>query len=56
MPRTQVPQPHPPNQDVPAELEQPELPVEPDEGLIPPDIPEDPEHDRLVDPAAMGLD
>jgi hypothetical protein len=38
---------------VPAEREQPELPVEPDEGLIPPLIPEDPEHDRLIDPAAM---
>jgi hypothetical protein len=38
---------------VPAEREQPELPVEPDEGLILPSIPEDPEHDRLIDPSAM---
>jgi hypothetical protein len=50
MPRTQTPEPHRPHHDVPAEREQPELPVEPDEGLIPPAIPEDPEHDRLVDP------
>jgi hypothetical protein len=28
------------------------LPVEPDEGLVEPHIPEDPEHDRMVDPEA----
>lgn len=28
------------------------LPVEPDEGLVEPHIPEDPEHDRVVDPEA----
>jgi hypothetical protein len=28
------------------------LPVEPDEGLVPPAIPADAEHDRLVDPEA----
>ncbi len=28
------------------------LPVEPDEGLVPPAIPDDPEHDRQVDPEA----
>ena len=28
------------------------MPVEPDNGLVPPLIPEDPEHDRLVDPEA----
>jgi hypothetical protein len=32
------------------------LPIEPDEGLIPPHIPEDPEHDRLTDPSAMRPD
>jgi hypothetical protein len=53
MPRIQTPEPHRPHHDVPAEPEQPELPVEPDEGLIPPAIPEDPEHDRLVDPAKV---
>jgi hypothetical protein len=26
------------------------LPVEPDEGLVPPMIPEDPEYDRMVEP------
>ncbi len=26
------------------------LPVEPVEGLVPPDIPDDPEHDRVVEP------
>jgi hypothetical protein len=28
------------------------LPVEPDQGLVPPAIPDDPEHDRMVDPEA----
>jgi hypothetical protein len=28
------------------------LPVEPDEGLVPPAIPDDEEHDRQVDPEA----
>ena len=28
------------------------LPVEPDQGLVPPAIPDDPEHDRVVDPEA----
>lgn len=28
------------------------LPVEPDEGMVQPAIPTDPEHDRLVDPEA----
>ena len=28
------------------------LPVEPDQGPVPPAIPADPEHDRLVDPEA----
>ena len=56
MPRTQVRQPHRPSHDVPAEREPPELPVEPDEGLIPPVIPDDPEHDRVIDPAAMRPD
>ena len=56
MPRTQVPQQHRPSHDVPPERDLPELPVEPDEGLIPPRIPEDPEHDRLIDPAALRSD
>lgn len=28
------------------------LPVEPDEGVVSPSIPADPEHDRVVDPEA----
>jgi hypothetical protein len=28
------------------------LPVEPDQGPVPPGIPADPEHDRVVDPEA----
>jgi hypothetical protein len=52
MSRTQLSKPHHPDHDVPEEREQPELPVEPDEGLIPPVIPDDPEHERLIDPAA----
>jgi hypothetical protein len=28
------------------------LPIEPDEGPVPPAIPDDPEHDRQVDPEA----
>lgn len=36
--------------DYPADPEPASLPVDPDEGPVLPDIPEDPEHDRLVDP------
>jgi hypothetical protein len=28
------------------------MPVDPDEGVVQPQIPEDPEHDRMVDPEA----
>jgi hypothetical protein len=28
------------------------MPVDPDEGVVQPHIPEDPEHDRMVDPEA----
>lgn len=34
----------------PDEFEGAPLPVEPDEGLVPAMIPDDPEHDRLIDP------
>jgi hypothetical protein len=54
MSRTQLAKPHRPDHDVPEERELPELPVEPDEGLILPVIPDDPEHERLIDPAAAG--
>lgn len=52
MRRARLDDPPPPNDDTPEELEPGAPPVEPDEGLVPPFIPEDPEHDRLVDPAA----
>jgi hypothetical protein len=42
-----------PNTDLPGEFEPGTLPVEPDQGPIPPFVPpEDPEHDRIVDPPA----
>ncbi len=44
--------PHHPNKDVPEEFEPRELPVEPDKGPVPDQIPDDPEHERLVDPGA----
>jgi len=34
------------------DLEPAQLPVEPDQGPVAPVIPEDPEHDRVVDPEA----
>jgi hypothetical protein len=55
MSRSQPTKSHRPTHDVPEERETPEIPVEPDEGLIPPVIPGDPEHERLVDPAATWL-
>ena len=48
-----IPMPQHPNHDVPKDPEQPELPVEPDEGPVPPSIPDDAEHERVIDPAAM---
>lgn len=53
---TRLPKPDRPSHDVPEEREPAELPVEPDEGLTPPFIPEDPEHERLIDPAAVTPD
>jgi hypothetical protein len=54
MSRTHDPKPHHPSNDVPDEFEPGELPVEPDEGPIPPLIPDDPEHERVreIDVAA----
>ena len=43
--------PHQPHHDVPGELEPGVHPIEPDEGSVPAMIPNDPEHDRLIDPA-----
>jgi hypothetical protein len=50
MPRTSPHQPPHPNNDVPDDFEPGSLPVEPDEGLVPADIPDDPEHDWMIDP------
>ena len=47
--------PHKPGPAHDVEVDDPEpgmLPVGPDEGPVPPAIPEDPEHDRVVDPEA----
>jgi hypothetical protein len=47
--------PHPPVHDVPDEHDPSTLPVEPDEGPEPDRIPEDPEHERIVDPTSTAL-
>jgi hypothetical protein len=43
-------QPYPPAIEIPEEFEPGSMPVEPDEGTVPNGIPDDPEHDRMVDP------
>ena len=43
------PTPHP-GHDVPDEFVPGSMPVEPDEGPVPDGIPDDPEHDRVIDP------
>jgi pimeloyl-ACP methyl ester carboxylesterase len=50
MRRTLLHLPHHPGNDVPDELEPGALPVEPDEGPVPSHIPDDPEHERVIDP------
>ena len=42
--------PHHPGTEVPDEFELGYPPVEPDEGPIPDHIPQDPEHERVIDP------
>ncbi|WP_180130785.1 hypothetical protein [Rhodoferax sp. BLA1] len=49
---TQPPQPDLPDNDVPDEFEPGAPPVEPDEGPVPAFIPDDPEHERVIDPGA----
>jgi hypothetical protein len=44
--------PHRPNNDVPEEFEPGAPPVEPDEGPVPTFIPDGPEHEPDIDPAA----
>ncbi len=39
-----------PTHDVPDEPAPDSLPVEPDQGAVPAAIPDDPEHDRVIDP------
>ena len=50
MTRLKVPKPHRTPMDDAEETEVAPLPVEPDEGLVMPMIPDDPEHDRVIDP------
>jgi len=47
--------PHHPGNDVPDELEPGALPVEPDEGPVPSHIPDDPEHERVIDPGEIQM-
>jgi len=50
-----IPTPHKPHRTHTDDADDPDpglLPVDPDEGMIPPHIPADPEHDRMVDPEA----
>ena len=47
--------PHKPQPTHDVDIDDPEpgmLPVDPDDGATPPMIPEDPEHDRILDPEA----
>ena len=47
--------PHRPNTEDPDDFEPGSQPVDPDEGPVPPNISEDPEHDRVVDPEGSFL-
>ena len=44
-----------PHKDVPEEFEPGAPPVEPDEGLVPAHIEDDPEHDRVIDPGVESI-
>ncbi len=44
--------PHRPGNDIPDEFEPGSAPTEPDEGPVPDHIPEDPEHERVIDPGS----
>jgi len=55
MPDTHLHRPDHPNKDVPEELAPSRLPIEPDEGPIPPLTPHDPAHEREVDPGAAPV-
>ena len=45
---------HRPHKDLPEEFEPGAPPVEPDEGPVPAHIPDDPEHDRIIDPGVKA--
>ncbi len=54
MTRLNRPQPHHTAHRIPVrepdETDGAPMPIEPDEGLVPAMIPDDPEHDRMIDP------
>lgn len=50
MTNTSPHRPQHPNTDVPDEFEPGSMPVQPDKGPVPFHIPDDPEHERVVDP------
>lgn len=50
MTRLSQPKPHRTPIGEPEELDGAPIPVEPDDGLVPAMIPDDPEHDRMIDP------
>jgi hypothetical protein len=50
MSRNTLHMPHLPNTEVPDEFDPGSPPVEPDEGPVPSHIPDDPEHERVIDP------
>jgi len=52
MTSTHFPTPPHPYTDVPEEFEPGAPPAEPDEGPVPVFVPDDPEHDRVLDPGA----
>lgn len=52
MARTSLHPPHRPSNDLPEEFEPGSAPIEPDDGPVPAHIPDDPEHERAIDPAA----
>ena len=51
-----LPSPHKPHRvdvdDLDMDEEPGHMPIEPDKGLVPPLIPDDPEHERVIDPEA----
>ena len=50
MTRSPLPKSHRAPIGEPDEFDGAPMPIEPDDGLVPPMIPDDPEHDRVIDP------